>query len=98
MRVDWDPLALEDWRRLPFDEARAVAAAIEAWAKTGEGLVVTMAGSVIGIVGAIVQCPLLGFPTSAAKQASESNAGRHSQLIDPPLVTRAAVRMSPIKA
>ena len=42
MRVDWDPLALEDWRRLPFDEASAVAVAIEAWAKTGAGVVVSV--------------------------------------------------------
>src|SRR5689334_20909538 len=51
-----------------------------------------------GTAGEIVQCPLWEVPKSAAKQASESNAGRHSQSIDPNFVTRAAVRKSPIRA
>ena len=46
--------------------------------------------------GAISQRPCLSVPSSAAKQASESNAGQHSQSIDPSRPTSAAVSQSPI--
>jgi len=36
-------------------------------------------------------------PRMAAKHASESNAGQHSQSIDPSRPTNAAVSQSPIK-
>jgi len=48
-------------------------------------------------VGAIFQRPCFSLPSSAAKQASESNAGQHSQSIDPSRPTNAAVSQSPIK-
>ena len=49
-------------------------------------------------VGAIRQRPLSGVPSSAAKQASESNRGQHSQSIEPSRETSAAVSQSPINA
>ena len=48
--------------------------------------------------GAIRQRPLSGVPSSAAKQASESNRGQHSQSIEPSRETSAAVSQSPIRA
>jgi hypothetical protein len=36
------------------------------------------------------------LPSKAAKQASESNAGQHSQSIEPSRPTKAAVSQSPI--
>jgi hypothetical protein len=42
------------------------------------------------------QRPFLWLPSRAAKQASESNAGQHSQSIDPSRPTNAAVSQSPI--
>jgi hypothetical protein len=44
------------------------------------------------------QRPWSGVPSSAAKQAPESNRGQHSQSIDPPFDTSAAVSQSPINA
>jgi hypothetical protein len=38
----------------------------------------------------------LWVPTNAAKHASESKAGQHSQSIDPSRPTNAAVSQSPI--
>ena len=46
--------------------------------------------------GQIDQRPCSSYPTSAAKQASESNAGQHSQSIEPSRPTSAAVSQSPI--
>jgi hypothetical protein len=46
--------------------------------------------------GAISHRPLLVSPRSAAKHASESNRGQHSQSIEPVLHTSAAVSQSPI--
>jgi len=48
--------------------------------------------------GAMSQRPLSGVPSNAAKQASESNRGQHSQSIDPSRPTSAALRQSPIRA
>ena len=48
--------------------------------------------------GAIRQCPFSSSPSSAAKQAGESNCGRHSQSIDPSRPTSAAVCRSPSSA
>jgi hypothetical protein len=48
--------------------------------------------------GAISQRPFLCVPRSAAKQASESKAGQHSQSIEPLRPTSAAVSPSPISA
>ena len=48
--------------------------------------------------GAIRQRPLSGVPRSAAKHASESNRGQHSQSIEPSRETSAAVSQSPIRA
>ena len=53
-------------------------------------------GSVTSPAGAISQRPCLEVPSNAAKQASESKAGQHSQSIDPSRPTRAAVSQSPI--
>jgi hypothetical protein len=41
--------------------------------------------------GAIRHLPALGPPSSAAKEADESNRGRHSQSTEPSLLTSAAV-------
>ena len=41
---------------------------------------------------------VLGVPSRAAKQAPESNRGRHSQSIEPSRPTRAAVWVSPMRA
>ena len=41
---------------------------------------------------------ILGLPSRAAKQASESNRGQHSQSIEPSRPTSAAVSQSPIRA
>ena len=49
-------------------------------------------------VGQIRQLPLRSSPSRAAKHASESNLGRHSQSTEPSRPTRAAVCMSPISA
>ena len=49
-------------------------------------------------LGAMSQRPLSGVPSSAAKQAPESNRGRHSQSIDPSMPTSAAVWVSPMSA
>jgi hypothetical protein len=46
--------------------------------------------------GEISQRPFLWLPSKAAKQASESNAGQHSQSIDPSRPANAAVWQSPI--
>jgi hypothetical protein len=51
---------------------------------------------VISPEGAISHLPFRGAPSNAAKQASESNAGQHSQSIDPSRPTKAAVSQSPI--
>ena len=48
--------------------------------------------------GAIFQRPFSGRPSSAAKQASESKDGQHSQSTDPSRLIRAAVRQSPTSA
>lgn len=48
--------------------------------------------------GAMRQRPWSGVPSSAAKQAAESNRGQHSQSIEPSRPTRAAVSQSPIRA
>jgi hypothetical protein len=44
MRVVWDPLALDDWKRLRMQEAADVAASVERWAATGEGVVYAAGG------------------------------------------------------
>ena len=48
--------------------------------------------------GAISQRPCSGEPSSAAKHASESKRGQHSQSIEPSRETSAAVLQSPISA
>ena len=50
------------------------------------------------VFGAIRQRPLSASPSSAAKQASESKRGQHSQSIEPSRETSAAVSQSPISA
>jgi hypothetical protein len=47
--------------------------------------------------GAISQRPCFGAPRIAAKHASESKAGQHSQSIEPSRPTSAAVSQSPIR-
>jgi hypothetical protein len=47
-------------------------------------------------VGLISHRPFLFVPNKAAKQASESKAGQHSQSIEPSRPTSAAVSQSPI--
>ena len=49
-------------------------------------------------VGLIRHCPFFSSPSRAAKQASESNRGRHSQSTEPCRSMSAAVCMSPISA
>ena len=44
MIVDWDPDALDDWRKLSIEDAAAVAQAVQHWADTGEGLVYAAEG------------------------------------------------------
>jgi hypothetical protein len=44
------------------------------------------------------QRPLSGVPSSAAKQAAESNRGMHNQSIEPSRPTSAAVCMFPMIA
>jgi hypothetical protein len=51
-----------------------------------------------GSRGAIRQWPCSAVPSSAAKQASESKRGQHSQSIEPLRPTSAAVWQSPIRA
>lgn len=53
---------------------------------------------IVAPVGASRQRPLPSSPSSAAKQAAESNLGRQSQSIDPSLPTSAAVCRSPMSA
>jgi hypothetical protein len=48
--------------------------------------------------GVIRQCPCCSVPSSAAKQAGESNRGRHSQSTEPSRLTSAADCMSPMSA
>jgi hypothetical protein len=49
-------------------------------------------------VGPISHRPCSSLPTSAAKHASESKRGQHSQSIEPSQPTSAAVSQSPISA
>jgi hypothetical protein len=49
-------------------------------------------------LGASDQRPCSSPPSSAAKQAAESNRGKHNQSIDPSRRTSAAVSVSPINA
>src|SRR5215468_9431253 len=49
-------------------------------------------------LGAMLQWPLSGDPKRAAKQAAESNRGKHRQSIDPLRPTRAAVALLPMSA
>ena len=51
----------------------------------------------IGSTGSSFHRPWRGSPSSAAKQAPESNRGRQSQSIEPSRPTRAAVCRSPIR-
>jgi hypothetical protein len=51
-----------------------------------------------GTDGATSHRPWSGVPRRPAKQAPESNRGKHSQSIDPSRETRAAVCVSPISA
>jgi hypothetical protein len=48
--------------------------------------------------GATSQRPFSALPSSEAKQAAESKRGKHSQSIEPPRSTSAAVCRSPIRA
>jgi hypothetical protein len=50
------------------------------------------------LAGAICQWPFRSSPSSAAKQASESNRGRHSQSMEPSRLISAAVCRSPTSA
>jgi hypothetical protein len=50
------------------------------------------------VFGAIRQRPLSEVPSNAAKHASESNLGQHSQSIEPSREMSAAVSQSPIRA
>jgi hypothetical protein len=51
-----------------------------------------------GSRGLISQRPCSRVPSSAAKQASESKRGQHSQSMEPPRDTNTAVSQSPIRA
>ena len=53
--------------------------------------------AVTSSAGAINHRPFSRVPSSAAKHASESKAGQHSQSIEPSRPTRAAVSLSPIR-
>ena len=45
--VEWSEAALEDWGRLSFAEAEAIARAVESFARTGEGRVVYVDGEYV---------------------------------------------------
>src|SRR5262245_7279712 len=53
---------------------------------------------VVGLRGAMIQRPFADVPSSAAKQASESNRGHDSQSIEPLRPTSAALSQSPMMA
>jgi hypothetical protein len=53
-QVQWWPQAIEDWNRLPFEDAEAVARAVRAFAETGAGLVVYVEGEYRLFVGRLV--------------------------------------------
>jgi hypothetical protein len=54
MIVHWDDRALDDWRRLPLKDAKAVAVAVERWAQTGAGVVIAVEGEFRLLVGAFL--------------------------------------------
>ncbi len=54
--------------------------------------------AVILPLGPMRQRPCSGAPSNAAKQAPESNRGKHSQSIEPSNPTSAAVWQSPMSA
>ena len=72
------------------------AALMERWLANRAHYEVVVAAD--GLTGSIIQRPCSRPPSSAAKQAPESNRGQHSQSIEPARETRAAVSQSPISA
>ena len=78
-----------DWLCWPAFDSDACFAALLGTEKHGRWL--------IAPDGEISHRPFRWVPSSAAKQASESNAGQHSQSIEPSQPTSAAVSQSPIK-
>ncbi len=56
-KVIWGEFALETWRRLGMQEAKAVAVAVDRWAERGEGLAIFEDGELRLFVGAhVVGC------------------------------------------
>jgi hypothetical protein len=51
MNVVWSERAIEDWLRLNLKDARVIAVAVEAWARTGAGLVLAVEGEFRLLVG-----------------------------------------------
>jgi hypothetical protein len=51
MKVVWSVRALEDWRRLGYDDAKAIATAVERWAATGLGTIIHVEGEYRLLVG-----------------------------------------------
>src|SRR5450755_4557723 len=58
----------------------------------------TLSAASATAAGAMLQLPCRSPPSSAAKQAGESNRGTHSQSTEPSRLIRAADRMSPMSA
>jgi len=54
MTVHWDERALDDWRRLPLKDAKAVALAVDLWAQMGAGIVIAVEGEFRLLVGAFL--------------------------------------------
>jgi hypothetical protein len=50
-QVEWWPRALEDWNRLAFEDAEAVARAVRVFAETGAGVVIAVEGDFRLFVG-----------------------------------------------
>jgi hypothetical protein len=61
--VEWWPRALDDWERLPFDDAVAVARGVRAFAETGAGLMIYTEGEYRLFVGAHVVVLLIDGDT-----------------------------------
>ena len=57
--VEWSEAALEEWGRLSFADAEAIARAVETFARTGEGRVVYVDGEYVLFAGDLVAIMLI---------------------------------------
>ena len=83
-------------RRHEIDQVNRAVSRLEPGLKDQGVIPIAARGAGNFPAGAISQRPCFSVPRSAAKQASESKAGQHSQSIDPFRPTSAAVSQSPI--